>query len=314
MIPFKKINLGWSHKQLKPYIESGYIGLGSAVFDFEKKLAEYVRAKHVIAVNSCTSALLLSLLWEKEKEGVREVSIPSMTVPLVANAVLQAGLKLSFNDNTEWVGGRYIIRGANVSDSAHQVRRGDYDYLDRKTKLCFSFYPTKSIGSADGGAIATNDSEFAEWARKVSIYGRNQTTERQNSWDYDIEMLGYKFNWNNLQAVIASEQLERLDDTNARRQEIVKKYNDALGYNNDSDYLYRIEVADRDKFIDYMFKNGVECGVHFKPLHLMTPFTDIPITGRGSVEKAYAKTVSLPLYDQLLDFEVERVITLVKAI
>lgn len=312
MIPFKKINLGQAYKDIKPLFKSGLIGLGDVVFEFEKELAEYVGSKYVVALDSCTSALFLSLKFEAIK-GLKEVSIPSMTVPLVANACLEAGLRLKFNGLTDWVGSAYDIIGSKVVDSAHQLQRGQYKSFKGK-KLCFSFYPTKTIGSADGGAVATDDKEFADWVRSASTYGRNQKSHRGNSWDYDVLMFGYKRHYTNLQAAICLEQLRRLDKTNARRKRILTIYNKALGYNNKSDYLYRINIEDRDGFIQYALKNGVECGVHFKPLHLMKPFRNTPMSKEDKirVEKAYKKTVSLPFYDTMIDKEINKVINVVK--
>lgn len=311
-IPFKKINLGKAYEKLKPLFESGLIGLGDVVFEFEKELARYVGSKYVVAVDSCTSALFLSLKYEVE-HGLKKVSIPSMTVPLVANACLEAGLHIKFNGQTDWVGSVYNIIGSNVVDSAHQLQKGQYKDFKGK-QLCFSFYPTKTIGSADGGAIATDDETFANWARSASIYGRNQKASSGNSWDYDIKMVGYKRHYTNIQAAICLEQLRRLDKTNAKRQRIANIYNRALGYKNKSDYLYRINVPDRDRFIQYTKQNGIECGVHFKPLHLMAPFKDIPMLKKDKVrvEMVYKKTVSLPFYDTMTDEEVNKVIDVVK--
>jgi dTDP-4-amino-4,6-dideoxygalactose transaminase len=289
------------------------VGLGEKVFEFERELADYVGSKYVVAVDSCTSALFLSLKYDREC-GVQEVTIPSMTVPLVANAVLEAGMKVKFNGETDWVGSAYPIDGSRVVDSAHQLQRGQYQNY-RGARLCFSFYPTKTIGSADGGAIATDDKSFSEWVRSVATYGRNQDAKYGNSWDYDVQMIGYKRHYTNLQAAICLEQLRRLDDTNTRRQSIVARYNEAFGYNNVSDYLYRINVDDRNRFIDYMKSHGIECGVHFKPLHLMTPFKEIPMSEEDKIkaEEAYSKTVSLPFYDSMTDSEVEKVITIVRS-
>lgn len=311
-IPFKKVNLGNSLERIAPLIKSGNIGLGSLVGDMEKALANYVGSKEVVAVDSCTSALFLSLKWESMK-GVTHVGIPSMTVPLVANAAIEAGMTIKFHDETEWVGSAYELLGTDVIDSAHELRRGQYAALRKlglteHAKVCFSFYPTKTVGSADGGAIATDDVEFATWARSAATYGRIQGDKYNNSWEYDVAMVGYKRHYTNLQAAIVLEQLDRLDNTNKRRQEIVKKYNQKLYYNNDSDYLYRINVGYRDEFIKYMLENGIECGVHFKPLHLMTPFRLIDTLNAKAIEEAYRKTVSLPLYDLMTDEEVEYVI------
>ncbi len=313
-IPFKKINLGKAYKDLKPLFESGFIGLGSVVTEFEKELADYVGSKYVVALDSCTSALFLSLKFEKN-HGLKKVSIPSMTVPLVANACLEAGLSIKFNNQTDWVGSAYEIIGSNVVDSAHQLQRGQYAKF-RGKKLCFSFYPTKTIGSADGGAIATDDEELADWVRSASSYGRNQKSSNGNSWDYDFEMFGYKKHYTNLQAAICLEQLRRLDKTNAKRQRIVGIYNNAFSLCNKSDYLYRINMEDRDGFIRYALKNGVECGIHFKPLHLMRPFKGVSMSKKDkiAVEQAYKKTVSLPFYDTMTDEEINKVIEVVKRI
>lgn len=320
MIPFKRINLGNSYEKVKPLFESGMIGLGDNVFEFEQALAKYVGAKHVIALNSCTSAISLSALWAYGKEGLRKVSIPSMTVPLVANALLQAGIEISFDNRTDWVGVCYDLRGSTIVDSAHELRRNCFRthqavVNDRKLKMCFSFYPTKTIGCSDGGAIATNDDDFATWARSASVYGRNQSQKRENSWDYEVDTYGYKMNFTNLQAVIALEQLNRLDETNKRRQAVVDMYNTAFDLANHSDYLYRIKVFNRDRFIEKMLSMGVECGVHFKPLHQMTPFQNIAMlpSDREDVDQQFSETVSLPLYDTLEMDEVIKVIKSVKS-
>ena len=87
-IPFKKLNI--DDKVIKAVVNtlrSGRIGLGNEVFEFEKMLAKYVGAKHVIATDSCTSAIFLSLKYSKAKV----VGVPSMTVPLVPAAVVDSG-------------------------------------------------------------------------------------------------------------------------------------------------------------------------------------------------------------------------------
>lgn len=309
-IPFKKLNLGDNEvREVEKLIRSGMIGLGNKVFEFEKMLAEYVGSKYAVAVDSCTSALFLSL----KQEPCKEVTIPSMTVPLVADAIFEAGKKVVFNDEVDWVGSMYQLGNTNIYDSAHQLDKNQFAGLPDKAKVCLSFYPTKPIGSADGGAILTNDEEFAQWAGMASTYGRNQSDKYGNSWDYNVEIIGYKRHYTNLQAVICIEQLKRLEETDKRRVEIRDIYNREFGYNNRSLYLYRVRVDRRDDFINSMKEQGVECGVHFKPLHLMKPFKDIPI--RGDVNKImneYCHTVSLPFYDLLTDSEIGYIIETIK--
>jgi len=308
MIPFKRLNFTGAREEIIKLLESGYIGLGDKVFEFEQELAKYIGSKYVIATDSCTSALFICL---KYKQEYKRISIPSMTVPLVANAIIESGNLLSFNDNIEWVGNSYLLIYTNIVDSAHQLEKNMFSKIPEEFNLCFSFYPTKIIGSADGGAIATNDKEFAEWARSVITYGRNQKQEYQNSWEYDTERLGYKRHYTNLQAVICLEQLRRLDETNELRKQVRDKYNDAFGRKNTSLYLYRINVKKRNEFIKQMANEGIECGVHFKPLHQMNAFKHIKFKSDSYsklVNMAYDETVSIPFYESLNEKEQDLII------
>lgn len=314
-IPFKQLDFSSSIPAVKELLKSGFIGLGNTVFEFEQELAKYLGAKYVIATDSCTSALFVSLKFEALQRGILDVVIPSMTVPLVAAAVIESGHRLLFNDNTGWVGNAYRLKGTNVYDSAHELRRDQCVGMAPVDKYCFSFYPTKPIGSADGGAIATDDPIFAKWARSIISYGRNQEQKYQNSWEYEVDLIGYKRHYTNLQAAICLDQLRYLDVTNNRRQKIINNFNAAFDLNNNSLYLYRINVSNRDKFIRVMREKGIECGVHFKPLHMFKAYSNIPFTQESDhikIEDAYETTVSLPLFEGLTMAEQEYIIQNVK--
>ena len=97
--PFKKLNLDKNEiNAVTKLIKSGMIGLGSTVFEFEELFAKYLGAKYVVATDSCTSAIFLSLKWrkiemtEKNYSIFPQVKVPTQTVPLVPDAVLEAGL------------------------------------------------------------------------------------------------------------------------------------------------------------------------------------------------------------------------------
>jgi dTDP-4-amino-4,6-dideoxygalactose transaminase len=316
MIPFKKVNIDQREiDAVTEVMKSGMIGLGNKVYEFEKELAEYTGFKYAVAVDSCTSALFLSLRSLDNPDRLNVVSVPSMTVPLVAAALFESEIDFMFDDRTDWVGSAYQIKGTNVWDSAHELEMGFRTRFPDDAVVCVSFYPTKNIGSADGGAILTDDEKLATWARQVSTYGRDQGTKYKNSWDCDIIMKGYKRHYTNLQSAICLAQLGKLNSMNHRRAEIRDMYNKAFGLNNKSLYLYRIDVCDRDKFIFFMKASGIECGVHFKPLHMMTAFQDIKFANGADkefVEEAYKHTISLPFFDLMTNEEVERVIESVK--
>lgn len=297
MIPLIKLPLNEDDAQaVADVVRSKQIGLGNLVFEFEQMLAKYIGAKYVVALDSCTSALFLSVKYHEMCGGDKEISIPSMTVPLAANAIMEAGCQVKFNDDVDWVGTTYNLIGTNIWDSAHELYRDCFKKYSAGSTVCFSFYPTKPIGSADGGAIATNDKRFADWVRSISCYGRNQSTKYQDSWEYDIDMIGYKRHYTNLQAALCMSQLKRLDETNKKREIIRDFYNEMFGLKNKSHYLYRINVKDRREFIAKMKQKGIACGVHYKPMHMMKAYKSHPVKNAKKIEKAYEHTVSIPYF------------------
>lgn len=290
-------------------VRSGFWGLGNVMYEFERELAKFTGSKYAICVDSCTSALFLSMKYIEP----RKVSIPTMTVSLVANAILEAGGDVVFNDDVEWVGNSYHLKNSNVYDSAHELHRDCFLKYPEGSSVCVSFYPTKPLGSADGGAVLTNDPDMAEWLRVISTYGRDQKAKYANSWDYEITKRGYKRHYTNLQSALCLSQLKRLDETNRQRGLVRDKYNKAFGLNSRSNYLYRMNIRDRDNFIKYMADNNVTCGMHYKPMHLMKAYKDFPIEGDvEKVMKNYRETVSIPFYAGMTEEETDKVISLVR--
>lgn len=317
MIPFKVLPIDEKEvTAVSQVLRAGTLGPGRVVAELEAKFAEYVGSKYAVAVDCCTSALFLCLKYRGLNNGGHlpiEVQIPSMTVPLVATTIVHAGGRIHFIDECDWVGHCYELKPYGIIDSAHKVERGQYKAYDEKDLLCYSFYPTKPISSCEGGMIATDDFEAVKWFRKARFYGRDSvSTDIKNSWEYHLEFAGWKMNMTEVQAAIALEQLKKLPELDVKRQEVVKRYNELLGLNNYSLYLYRIEVERRNDFILFMKENNVECGVHFKPLHLMKPFRGESRDVLLKTERVGDNTVSLPLYDTLELGAVDYICGLVK--
>lgn len=269
MIPFKKLPIDDSDmKAVEKVMHSKSLGMGKTVYELEEEFADYVGSKYAVAVNSCTSAIYLSLIYRRRNEYIGACSIPSMTVPLVANTIIHSGTWLKFRDDTRWVGRSYELEGFDIIDSAHEVKKRD-DW-DKNKLVCYSFYPTKPVCSADGGMICTNDEDAVKWFRSARMYGRAKAeTKVKNSWEYTIDFPGWKMNLSDIQAAIALNQLRKLPEIDRLRQGIVNFYNKRLGILNTGLYLYRINVPNRDAFVPWMLDQGIECGVHFAPLHLM---------------------------------------------
>lgn len=188
-------------------LRSGWVGQGPETIAFEKELATFVGANHVVAVNSCTSALIISLKALGIGPG-DEVIVPSLTWCSTANSVLYLGATPVFCDveadtlsassatiyavlteKTKAVihvhyGGLAADMAALrealpssvaiVEDAAHALGAAypDGSPVGSAGNLtCFSFYANKNLSTGDGGAVAVNDPELAERIRLISHQG-----------------------------------------------------------------------------------------------------------------------------------------------
>lgn len=188
-------------------MRSGWIGMGAETIAFENELASYMGVPEVVSVNSCTSALFLSLLVEGVTTG-DEVIVPSLTWCATANAALYLGATPVFCDvdpltlcaTPEMVVARLTEKTKAVivvhyggygmdimalrkalpthvpiiEDAAHALgaRYPDNSKVGSSgNTVCFSFYANKNLSTADGGAIALADAEKAERLRSLRMSG-----------------------------------------------------------------------------------------------------------------------------------------------
>jgi dTDP-4-amino-4,6-dideoxygalactose transaminase len=137
------------------------------VEEFEKTIAEYAGAKYGVAVESCTAAIFLSLLYRKECFGAdMAVRIPKFTYPSVPASAIHAGFKVDFIDY-DWRG-QYDISPYAIIDGALRFRRGMY-----KAGLhCLSFHAKKLLPIGRGGMILTDSAEARDWLIKARFDGR----------------------------------------------------------------------------------------------------------------------------------------------
>jgi dTDP-4-amino-4,6-dideoxygalactose transaminase len=279
---------------------------GDMVEVFERAVAEYVDAKYAVTFNSATSAIFL--LFEGQDETVR---VPSVIPPVVPTAILNAGCQVEFTDNTDWVGGPYLLHnwdGCKVIDSAQHMERGQYsDRCSGGDVMIFSHFPTKPVGSIDGGTIVTNDKNLADELRMMA---NNGMKGGQNSWDKKQVYLGYKMYMNSVQAFLAFQSLRGLDDKRKALLQLRKVYNGALGYKNTSDHLYRIKVRDNRDFVKKAHSNGITCGIHYDTCHNKVVFgastRSLPLS-----EEMARTTVSIPFHDGLNPDDIVKIIKFV---
>ncbi|MBN2444655.1 MAG: DegT/DnrJ/EryC1/StrS family aminotransferase [Spirochaetales bacterium] len=202
----------------------------------------------------------------------------------------------------------------------------------------FSFYANKTITTGEGGMVVTRDKHLAERIKTMRLHGIdreawNRYTHPGASWFYDVVEAGYKYNLTNLAASIGRVQLKKAIRFKERRREIAAAYISAL---QNSDYLRlplhledhawhlfllrivpeKLEIT-RDDYIIELNKAGIGTSVHFIPLHIMSYYRkryglkadDFPIA-----LKNYSSSISLPIYPDLTDEQVERIIITIKEI
>jgi dTDP-4-amino-4,6-dideoxygalactose transaminase len=277
----------------------------SIIEEFESKIANYVGAKYACSIHSATMAIFMCLL-EKDKQVV---TIPSIIPPVVPNAILTSGHDIMYRDDVNWVGHSYTLHDFGdykIIDSAQQLNKGQFaDEANDQDLMIFSFYPTKPVGSIDGGMIVSNDKSKIDRLKTLSRYGTNF---EDNSWERKFVLPGWKMYMNSVQAYVALQNFNKLEAKQKRFDEVRDIYNKELGLNNTSRHLYRINLKERDKFISEMKENGIQCGIHYKCVHKIDCYSPkekcyLPDSYMDSIT-----TVSIPFHEMLTDQEIEKVI------
>lgn len=200
---------------------------------------------------------------------------------------------------------------------------------------CYSFEEKKLMTTGDGGMIVSDDLELMKDIkayRWVGIDKDNWKTAQSYTdankdamhWFYEINLLGYKYNMNDLCASIGLAQLKKLDDMNARRSEIIRRYLNGikdigsvvplLPFEPEK-YVYQmfgIRAERRDELMIYLKSKGIATGCHYTPLTsqpLFKPFAK----DCNYIESEANKFITLPLHAELTDEEVDYVIESIKS-
>lgn len=200
---------------------------------------------------------------------------------------------------------------------------------------CYSFEEKKLMTTGDGGMMVTNKPELFKDVKAMRWVGidkdnwktaQSYTDEKRDAmhWFYEINVLGYKYNMNDLAAAIGLAQLKKLPAMNARRSDIIQKYMDGLqGVEGviplmpfePSKYCYQmfgIRADRRDELMIHLKSKGIATGCHYTPLSMQPLFTQYAY-GCEIIEKEYEKIMTLPLHSELKDEEVEYVIENIRA-
>src|SRR6266581_2599395 len=249
-------------------LESGWIGTGPRVAQFEKEFAAYKSHPFAAAVSSCTAAMHLSVLAAGIGEGDEVITTP-LTFCATVNAIIHAGgtpvladvdpltmnidpaeVEARITTNTKAIvpvhfAGRPADMAALtdialrhglkiIEDCAHAI---ETEYQGRKAGTfgdfgCFSFYATKNVTTGEGGMVLTRNEEDLARIKMLALHGMSKDAWKRFSDEgykhYFVVETGFKYNMMDLQAALGIHQLRRVESNWRRREQIWNQYNEAF--------------------------------------------------------------------------------------
>jgi perosamine synthetase len=309
------MKVAWSPPNLKAededalirVIKSGWLTDGKETGRFEQELADYTGAKHVIATNNGTSALIAALLAGGVSKD-DEVIVPSFTFIASVNSILAIGAKPilvdcaldTFNITLDKVKEKITektkaimfvdVSGmANDIDKFRDLAKGHNlvliedaaqaiggEYKGRKIgsfghTTIFSFHMAKLITTVEGGCVLTNNDEIAKKIRMLKNHGMQAR--------YDYGFLGLNFKTTDIQSALGRTQLKRLDYFVEKRNKLAEKYKRGLKncrFQEIPDYVTKhpymlfgalVNPEIRDDLNKYLNDNGVDTRICWLPAH-----------------------------------------------
>lgn len=360
-------------------MRSDYITCGPKVDMVERKLCEITGAKHAVVMTNGTSALYAACFIAGIKPGDEVITTP-LTFMASANCALYCGAKPVFadvNPDTYNIDPKSIRE--HITEKTKAIVAVDYTgqvvEIDEIRKICdefnlvfiedaahsigskyngtpvgsladitcFSFHPVKTVTAGEGGALLTNNDEYARKALMFRAHGIERDHARfmsvsnednSGEWYYEQQFLGVNFRMTDFQAALLDSQLNKLNKFVERRKEIVKKYNQAfedireiivqaeIPESDTCRHLYIIQLdldklsCTRKQFFEAMSAENVQCQIHYIPVYWSPLYRDMGYNkGLCPVaEKIYSSIMSIPCYPKLTDEEVDSVITAVNKI
>ena len=368
-LPFHRAAIGEEELQaVTEALRGGWLTTGPRVKEFEASFARYVGASNSLAVSSCTAALHLALSAIGLREG-DDVILPAMTFAASgetilyhrARPVLVDCLPNSFHLDPSQIEPAITSRTKAImpvhyagspcdmdpilaiaqrhglkiiEDAAHALPSR---YCGRMVGAlgditCFSFYATKTLTTGEGGMATTEDREYAERMRILSLHGISRDAWKrytsEGSWRYDILDVGYKYNMTDLQAAFGLAQLAKCDRLREARSRIAAQYCrglaslkafEALEFPADDQHAWHLFVIQinpealrisRDQVIEELKLRRIGTSVHFIPLHLHPLYRRLGyFTGQfPNAESHFERAISLPIFPDMTENEVDRVL------
>lgn len=277
-----------------------------------------------VDINPLTRNIDLDSLKQKLRQAHQQNTLPKALI-----VVHFSGLSCDMQQIQQLTQAHGIVL---IEDAAHALGG---EYLGKKIGCCefsdmavLSFHPVKSITSAEGGAVLTNNAKFAT---ALPLFAKHGTTrdpalmqsESDGPWYYQQIELGYNYRLSDLHAALGLSQVKKLDQFIAKRRILAQRYKLALQDlalrlpNHESDmssawHLYMVELTEHDRLSVYqkLHAKGIGVNVHYIPIHLQPYYQklgfrqgDLPNT-----EHYYQHALTLPLFPSMSEDEQSAVI------
>lgn len=212
-----------------------------------------------------------------------------------------------------------------IEDAAHAF--GSF-YKDRQIGsfgqvTCFSFDPIKNITCGEGGGIVFHDQKQHLIAEKMRVLGIDKDTwsryKNQRTWVYDVVSEGYRYHMPNFCAAIGLQQIKKADSFKRRKIEICERYDKAFAglkklsiiktnYSDMFPFMYVILSNERDDFIKYMNGKNIGTGIQYIPAHHFSYCARFERGRLNQTERISCRNVTLPLFPDMKEEEVIKVI------
>jgi perosamine synthetase len=348
-------------------LRGDWLTTGPTVELFEQAFAEFVGARHAVAVSNGTAGLHLSILAAGIGAG-DEVIVPALTFAASANCARYAGAKVVFADvrpdtltiDLDHVRSLITPRTRAVvavdyaglpcdldelrtlaaqhglvviEDACHALGA---EYRGRRVGALsdlsvFSMHPVKHVTTGEGGMITTDDARLADRARMLRSHGirsDHRQREREGSWRYDMQELGFNYRLPDILCALGMSQLRKLPAWLDRRTAIAARYTTGLAEiplvqapatlpdRRHAWHLFAIRLrgddiaALRQSVFTALRNAGIGANVHYIPVYLHSYYRELGYApGLCPVaEHAYDGLLSLPMWHGLTDANQSRVL------
>lgn len=346
-------------------LKSDWLTTGPMVDEFETAISQVAGGSHAVAVTSGTAALHCAYIAAGIRPGDEVVTTPLTFVATAATAAV-AGAKIVFADVESSTGNLSVdAAAAAVSRRTRAITAVDYAGLPVDApafmdlahandaifiedaahsvgstldgipvgKLAdittFSFFPTKNMTTAEGGAVVSPDADLAAKARNFKGQGlvRSKDALRypdEGPWHQEVHEFGINYRLPDVLCALGVSQISKLSGFKARRQQIHDQYNAAFQSNEQLTvpgivdgaspawhlYPLRVPAERRRSIFEQLRERGIGVQVNYIPAYWHPVFEDLGYK-RGmcpNAELYYSQEISLPLFPALSDSQVNEVI------